>query len=268
MKKKDPAAGDELIPQTDRVVRMLRCLQPWLQSQRARVATFAELEMWTGTPENTIRGWFASQGNPTAGFLLSLLERTPEKARLEIVHEFCRVFPALDHPRLAGDRTIVSRLVTLLGQPRGFTYIQGGNEEARTFVITALAHSFWSLTKAPRRVMGLDAHSPDWFVPVPGVVYLNNLLRRDELVRAVEAAWPSLRDGEGPLLAFNELWSALPDLQGKISELAERCHVLVADGSSIDVRQPSRRLPARTNVITISAAVPQSGAIGIEIRAL
>src|SRR5690242_9935396 len=128
-------------PQISRVVRMLRRIQPWLQSQRARVATFAEIEKWTKVPENTIRGWFAGQGNPSAEFLVALLERTPEKARLNILGELCRVYPTLDHARLAGDRTVLSRLTTLLGQPRGLSFIQGGNDEMRTFVITALGHS-------------------------------------------------------------------------------------------------------------------------------
>ena len=111
-------------------------------------------------------------------------------------------------------------------------------------------------------------HAPDWFVPVPGVVYLNNLLQRDELLRAVRGAWPSLENGQAPLVVFNGLWSAIPELQEKIRELTHRCHVLVADQSLVDFNQPARRLPPRTNVISLSAAVSQSQSLVIEIRAL
>lgn len=268
MKQTKPSSANEPNPQTRRVVRMLRRIQPWLQSQRARMATFGEMEKWTGTPEDTIRGWFAGQGNPTAEFLISLLERIPNKARLDILDEFSRVYPTLEHSRVAGDRTIVSRLVTLLAQPRGLAYVQGSTAEARTFITTALGHAFWMLSGPSRRVLGLDVHASDWFVPVPGVVYLNNLLQRNELLRAVRLQWPTLRNGETPLVVFNGIWSAFPELHGKIRQLAGRCLILVADESSIDGEQDARHLPPRTTVITISPPVSESGSIGIQIRAL
>ncbi|HZR20049.1 MAG TPA: hypothetical protein VFE51_22385 [Verrucomicrobiae bacterium] len=267
MKSKQTHAEDPN-PQINRIVRMLRRIQPWLQSQRARVATFAEIEKWTNVPENTIRGWFAGQGNPSAEFLVGLVERIPDKARLEILDEFSRVYPSLDHARLAGDRTVLSRLTTLLGQSRGFSFIQGGNGELRTFVITALGHSNGALTIPLRRVLGVDVHASDWFVPVPGVVYLNNLLRSDDLRRAVQPAWPQLRNGETPLLIFNGLWSVLPELQQKIRALAERCHVLVADESKLQTNQSGGSTPTRTTLITVDSKMPDSKRIALDIRPL
>ena len=255
-------------PQVTRSARMLRRIQPWLQSQRSRVATFAEMEKWTGVPENTIRGWFAGQGNPAAEFVVALLERTPAKVRSEIIDEFCRDYPTLDHPRLSGDRAILSRLKTLIGQPRGFTFIQAQNEEVRTFLISALAHSFWTLVMPPRRVLGLDVHAADWFVPVPGVNYLNNILPPDELRRAARPVWPSVRNGETPLVIFNGLWSALPELQEKICAFAERCHVLVTDESRFDVERRAGRFPARMTLIAVGPSEIQSKELSLEIRAL
>ena len=232
------------------------------------MATFAEIEKWTNVPENTIRGWFAGQGNPSAEFLVALLERTPEKARLHILGEFSRVYPTLDHARLASDRTVLSRLTTLLGQPRGLSFIQGGNDEMRTFVITALGHSHGMLTLPPKRVLGLDVHAADWFVPVPGVAYLDNLLRSDDLRRALQTAWPQLRTGETPLVIFNGLWSALHDSQPKIRALAERCHVLVADELKIQINQAGGSWPIRTTLITVDSTMPDSKSIALDIRAL
>jgi hypothetical protein len=268
MKKKERVPMEKPPSQFTRVARMLRHIQPWLPSQMARVPTYAEMEKWTGLPETTIRGWFADKGNPTAEFLLGLLERTPERARLEILGEFCRNYPTLEHSRLSADRTVLSRLKTLIGQPRGFTYIQGGNDETRTFLISALGHSFWSLTQPPRRVLGVDVHASDWFVPVPGVVYLDNILQRDELRRAAQPVWPSLRNGENPLVILNGLWAALPELQEKTRALADRCHVMVADEANLEGEQRANRLPARTTLITVGPAAPQSRSIGLEVRAL
>lgn len=267
MKKTKQVPADGSIPQITRVTRMLRRIQPWLQSQRFRVATFAEMESWSNIPEGTIRAWFAGEGNPTAELLLTLLERVPEDARFGLLGEFCRVYPTLDHPRL-GDRTVISRLSTVLSQSRGFSYIQGGSEETRTFMISALGHSFWRLTSPPRRVLGVDVHASDWFVPVPGATYLDNILQRDDLRRAVQSAWPQFRNGETPLVLFNGVWGALPDLQDKIRALAERCHVLVADASPVEVEQAARRLPIRGNVISIVPSNSEQKSIALAIRAL
>jgi hypothetical protein len=268
MKKTTKGPLENPKPQLTRVTRMLRHIQPWLRSQRGRVATFAEIGSWTGVPENTVRGWFANQGNPTAEFLLRLLERSPESLQSGIMDEFCRVWPSLEHPRLSGDRTIVSRLTTLLSQPRGFTYVQGGNDEMRTFLITALGHSFLALTQPPQRVMGLDVHAPDWFVPVPGVVYLENAFERDELGRAFQLVWSQLRNGATPLVIFNGLWSVLPELQEKIRVLADRCHLMVADESKIEAKQLVGHQPIRTNVIAVSSKEPKLRGIAIEISTL
>ena len=254
--------------QLNRIAQMLRRIQPWLQSQRSRVATLAEMEGWARIPERTIRDWFAGGGNPTAEFLLMLLERMPNQARNELLDEFCRVYPNLDHPWLSWDRAIVSRLNTLLVQPRGFSYLQGGSEELRIFVSSALGHSFWRLVGAPRRVVGVDVHASDWFVPVPGMVYLDNILQREDLRDAVKSAWPHLRNGESPLAIFNGLWSTLPDFHAKIRGMAERCHVLVADASPTEVEHTARRLPIRHNVISILPSDSQTKRIGLEVRTL
>jgi len=131
-----------------------------------------------------------------------------------------------------------------------------------------LGHSHGMLTLPPKRVLGLDAHAADWFVPVPGVVYLDNLLRSDDLRRALQTAWPQLRNEETPLVLFNGLWSALPDSQSKIRALAERCHVLVADELNIQLNRVGGGWPIRTTLITVDSKMPDSKSIALEIRAL
>jgi hypothetical protein len=267
MKKTQQASAASLSPPITRVARMLRRIQPWLQSQRSRVATFAEIEKWTEVPENTVRGWFANEGNPTAEFLLRLLERTPNNVQAGILDEFCRVYPILEHPRFSIDRTILSRLATLLSQSRGLTFIQGADDEARTFFITALGHSFFALGQAPRRVQGLDVHACDWFVPVPGVVYLENAFQPEELRRAVQSAWPQVRNDDSSLLIFNGLWSAIPEVQTKIRALADRYHVVVADACKFEANQQSGHGAARTTLITLGSGLPQPKGISLEIQA-
>jgi hypothetical protein len=268
MKKTTQVPIEAPKPPLTRVTRMLRRFQPWLRSHTGRVATFAEIESWTGIPENTVRGWFANLGNPTAEFLLGLLERSPEVARSVVLDEFCRVWPSLEHPQLSGDRTIISRLTTILSQPRGFTYVQGGNDEKRTLFITALGHSFLAHTKPPRRVLGLDVHAPDWFVPVPGVVYLDNTFAREEIGRALQAIWPQLRNAEAPLVIFNGMWSVLPELEEKMRALGAHCHVLVAGESNTEAKQLAGHSPSRTSVITLSVKEPKFQELDREIRTL
>jgi hypothetical protein len=215
MKKTPQTQLSDSKPQSTRITLMLRQIQASVPGAGGKSPTYREMAEWTGIPEGTLRDWFNDSGQPTAECLLRLLERMPEGVRLRILDEFTRQWPTLEHSRLAGDRTLISRLKTILGQPKGFTYIQGDNDERRTFLIAALGHSFLNLTQPPRRVLGLDVHAADWFVPVPGVDYLGNIFEPDRLRREAQRAWPQIRHGENSLVLLNGVWGALLEFHGQ-----------------------------------------------------
>jgi hypothetical protein len=96
-------------------------------------------------------------------------------------------------------------MLTLLRQPQGLTIISGGTAAARTFVLTALGHTYPQLDRGHRTAGGLDLRQPDRIVPVEGMIYLRNPLTRDRLNEAVRQAWAEIRKSTSPLLLFNEL---------------------------------------------------------------
>ena len=76
---------------------------------------------------------------------------------------------------------------------------------------------------------GLDAHLADWFVPVPGVTYLGNVLRAERLRERSEALWSNVSGASASLVLVNGLWGKVPELQDKIVDLARRAHVVLGE---------------------------------------
>jgi len=253
--------------QLKRVTRLLRRAQDSLHTAGGKIPSYAELEKWTGVPEGTVKDWFANNGRPTADFLLQLLERIPERLRLELLTQACRTCPVLDHPRFKCDQTIISQLKTISSQSRGISFIVGGNGESRTFLLTAMANAFLGMASRPRKVDGIDVHEPDWFVPLPGVRYLRNLFEPVSLRNTVRADWQEVRAGEARLVVLNGVWSAVPNIQNDVLELAERAAIIVAD-SIVSTPLSSKRIKARPiNIITISSSVDNAKEIMLRIEA-
>lgn len=216
-----------------RVTRMLRRAQNSLHSAGGDSPTYSELALWMDVAEGTVKYWLAGKGKPTAEFLIKLLERIPEAARHQILDEGCRVWPTLEHQRLRADATVLSRLKSILGQAQGLVFIQGGSDETRTFLVAALGHSFLALTQRPHQVLGLDAHEPDWFVPVPGVTYLGNTFSPALLAQTVREHWPQAKSGRAQLFLLNAIWPAVPECQKPISALTDIGMVVVAANGPI-----------------------------------
>jgi len=213
-----------------RTAVLLRRLQSALKGRLGKSPTYTDMAEWTGVGDRTIMDWFNNSGRPTAHFLLELLDRTSAHDRSQIINEACREWPTMESARFKCDRTMISQLKTILAQREGLTLIQGGDSaEGRTFFLSALANLFLENTERPCGVVGVDVHKPDWFVPVPGVKYLDNPIQLSRMRQAVRQAWPALIKGRLNLIILNGILSSMPKLQLHVNALARRRHIIVAD---------------------------------------
>ena len=140
----------------------------------------------------------------------------------------CRCLPSLEDERLAWSESQVATLQQVLSQKSGFTILQGP-ENATGFLLTALGHSCCRLSRKPRAVLGLDIRRPDRFVPVPGLVYLDQPSSPERLRQLAQKSWAAVRQARGRLLLLNGIWHALPELRVEIQRFSKVCHVVVAD---------------------------------------
>jgi hypothetical protein len=254
--------------QLTRVTRLLRCAQDSLHSALGTSPTYPELEEWTNVAEGTIKYWFNNNGRPTAEFALQLLERMPERQRHALLDSACRVLPSLEHPHLGCDHTIVSRLKTMIVQPHGLVFIQGGTDESRTFLATAMGHAFLSLTTKPHRVVGLDAHEPDWFVPLPGVRYFRNLFQPAQRLKAAKENWPKLQGRSPQLVVLNAMGVAFADFRRQIKGITTGCPVVIAEAAQIKPSLLKRATHGPLHIITISKSPEDTNGIAISIEAI
>ena len=119
-------------------------------------------------------------------------------------------------------------------------------------MLVALGNAFRSFTERPHRVGGVDAHEPDWFVPVPGVKYLRNPLHPDEVRAAVRRAWPDIRAGKLDLVLLNTGWAAIQEMRPELPAIAARCHVILAENSVTEPLPSGRRRLHPANLITLT----------------
>ena len=160
----------------NRVQSMMRATKSALDTQHKRTICFAELGRYSGQSASVAFDKMHRPDQPQVEALLSWLERLPITIRNQIINSACRCFPTLEDPRISHDPTQLSELKALLRLTSGMTIIQGANAGHRTFLITAIAHSYEIHRQKPDSVCGIDSHEPDWFVPLSNVVYLKNNL--------------------------------------------------------------------------------------------
>jgi len=253
--------------QLTRVTRLLRYAQDSHHSALGTSPTYSELEEWTGVAEATIKDWCNNKGRPTAEFVLQLLERMPQRQRHETLDSVCRLFPSLEHTRLSHDQTTTSRLKSIICQPQGLVVIQGASDESRTFLVTALGHAFLSLTARPHRVVGLDAHEPDWFVPVPGVRYFRNLFEPAQLLQAARQNWPKVHAHSSQLVVLNAMGVALADFQRQIKALTVSCPVVIAEAAQLKPSLLKSATHGPLHIVTVSKHPENAKGIAIVIEA-
>jgi hypothetical protein len=197
------------------------------------------------------------------------MERLTEQQRHELIDNVCREYPTLRHRKLGHDFVACSHLATLLRQPSGLTFIQGGPEHMRTFLLTALGNSAGSLDlKESSPVAGIDIHRPDYFVPVSGLIYFNNLLLSTEIEREFKRSWPDVCALKPRLVLLNTVWSKIPAMQPAIIDAAGHAHVVVADAFGPKSIERPTHFPGPVHLVTVSPAREQPHWIRVVIQRL
>jgi hypothetical protein len=248
---------------------LYRRLRSALDNVARRQFGYEDLADLIDEPKSTLCNWNNGDGQPGAETLLKLLELLPETERSEIFRElpFCRHFPNLEHPRIAHDPIAVSYLRSALRSEKGITMVYGERDSLNTFVATAMAHSF-SLSAGLRgQITGLDIHTPDWFVPVPGVLYLNNTNHLVGIRAEAEKIWCGLTLKACKIVLLNGIWAAGPEWKLKICDMAQTRHVIVTDILKSKTAPPPA-LPSPGRLVLTAPDVREPNRIRIEVQFL
>ena len=209
---------------------------------------------------NSVYYWFKVLPQRHLIAFLTMLERLPEPRRRELINSYCRELPVIDHPRFAHDPLAVSALERLLFQRKGLTWIEGGTDYQRAFVLSALGHSFPRICGQKAVASGLDIFEPRKLVPVERVIYLNEAMPALEMRRLMVENWPVILASKAQLLLLNGVWSTAPELREEILRLSTMRHVVVTVAKSPD--------SALLNgcIVTLSVARENSDWLRIAIR--
>lgn len=211
---------------------------------------FSRLGRLIGENTNLTHYWFKVLPHHHVIGFLSLLEHLPEAKRIALLNQYCRELPRLDHPRLAHDLVAVSNLENVLRRKSGITWIQGGTDFHRTFVLTALGHSYTQFCGEAATVNGIDVHEPRKWVPVEGISYMTEPLRIEKARLVAAAIWPSIVSGKAQLVLLNGVWSIAPQIHEEVLSMAALRHVVLT-AAKIPERWP---MSASTHIITLNQA--------------
>ena len=251
-----------------RITKLLMDLKANLGQAEGQSLSYDDWALIAGRPGNTLACWCAGGAAHQLEVLLASLERLTAEERHRLIDRACRDYPTLRHPKLAHDSVACSHLATLLRQPFGLTFVQGGPEHMRTFVLNALGNSAGSLALKNVAVAGVETHKPEQFVPVIGVTYLDNLFRVGEIERQFKQLWPRVRAAKARLVLLNDIWRRVPELQSEILDLARASHVVVADALALKQGDLASRAPTPTHLVTVSPAREQPAWIRVEVQAI
>lgn len=213
---------------------------------------FARLARIIGQRPNLAYHWFTAMPHQHVIGFVNLLEHLPEPKRRDFLNQYCRELPRLDNPRIAHDPLAASNLENLLRRKTGITWIHGGTDYQRSFVITALGHGPWKTSRDAATVAGIDVHEPRKWVPVDAVVYLKEPLPLEVAKRAINQVWPTIRSTQAPLILLNGVWTLMPELRQQILELGLKHHVVLS------IPKLPEDLPSATkafsHIVTVSQA--------------
>jgi hypothetical protein len=191
--------------------------------------TVRRLSKMLGAPPSTIQYWLEACSHPHLNAFMSLLERLSPGERHAFVEQHIRILPTFTHPRLADNPASRTYVFELLRKQAGLTLISRGNEFSRRYILSAFGHSYLAINGSEREVIGIDLHRPNDFVPIESVYYIDGTLGLDQVRSSANKIWPKLLTSKGPLVIFNRLWSALPELRADIIGLTRNRHVVLAD---------------------------------------
>jgi hypothetical protein len=207
-----------------------------------------------GRSESTTSNWFGVSPQPHLVSFFCLLEQLPPHDRHRVLDEICRDLPLADHPRLRHDPVAVASLKSILAEKTGITIIAGGTDAHRTFLLTALGHTFCRLDHFHRTAVGIDLHEPSWFVPIETVTYFKSSHPQSRTLEAIRSLWPTIRSSQQPLVLLNSIWSAAPETRKDIIAMADRLHVIVADQDVSLTRELTPGIAQRVHLLRIATA--------------
>jgi len=217
-----------------------------------------------GRSESTTSHWFGVSSQPHLVSFFCLLEQLPPLERYRVVDSLCRVLPLFDHPRLQHNPVAATTMKNILPQTTGLTLLVGGTDEQRTFLITALGHTFRRIDRRHRNVAGIDLHDPSWFVPVETMLYLKGPSDPVHVGGLVRRIWPEILGTKKPIILLNGIWSALPEVRNDILSLAARRHVIVAD-QQITVPRVALQADHPVHSLSISTARENINWISVQV---
>jgi len=223
----------------------VRRLWTAIETKEGRGLTNQELSAYLNMSETALSDWVTGKTELNQiEAVLRLCERLGFTGSVELLRQPLRSFPTLNSGELSHDPDTVDCIRKLLLKTVGITLIVGGNSSQRTFLIGAIGNSYRETNSKSRLLVGWDIHTPSWFVPLPGVLYLNG-----------EHPQPGMLMKEAVrnyLIVSNGLWEKSGSHRAHIINLSRSNHVVVASSwSTSDFRRESLPAPLRSHVLEI-----------------
>jgi hypothetical protein len=182
---------------------------------KSLVGSYREMKRITGVEISTLESWCVSAPLDQVRALFRLLSVVPTQQRFELIRAATFLFPRLDHEFLSGDRFLAAGLARIASKTNGISLILGDSAYLLTFLATAFANTARANGAS---LFGIDAHAPDWFIPVEGVEYSVSEVD-DELLSKVRSA---------NTVIVNGLWAKLSRAQQlQILKLTESSHLII-----------------------------------------
>jgi hypothetical protein len=249
-----------------RVTRLFRHLRSALEAEFGFSLTFDDLAELLDERRSTLGNWSNGDGFPSAETLLRMLELVPVRSRQTIFEAgpCCRPCPTLDDARLSHDPIAVSQLRRLL-LGRGTVLVEGDQDHVVTYTVTALGHSYLRLHQAIQRVRGVDSHVPDWFVPVPGVVYLQHDVAPAEVRDTAKKTIADIHPGRTALVIFNRIGD-VPEIWDFISTAAKNVLVILGEVSRPEALRRTRAVPPPIHVVRVRLEPGKSERIHVQLH--
>lgn len=246
---------------------LFRELRFRLSAEHGESIGYERLGQLIGKPKSTAYHWFDLFDHPHVLAFMCLIERLSPEQRQVFIESHCRALPSLEHPSIGHAPGKVGMLSELLLQTRGLTLIVGGADTMRTFLVTALAHTYRRIRMKAKDPLGIDLHRPFDFVPAESLTYCapGDALGAKELT---ERLLPRLLTSKERLLIFNGVWSTLPEVRHDLLRCCGRNHVVLVEAGFPNLRALQSTVSAPLTLVTVSAAKRIAGGMLINCRHL
>jgi len=237
-------------------------LRDRLSRERGQPIGIEEISEMMGTPKSTAHFWLFVYRNPQVLALMTLIERLSPAQRRLFIESHCRAYPSLSHPRLSPAQ---AKLKKLLSQEKGMSILTGGTDKERTFVLTALGHS-WAVIHGRRHApTGIDIHRPREFVPVATVRYIDESLARSRVSELVLSVWSKILTAGAPIMLFNGLWSQVPSVRLDLLRRANLKHVILAEDVIPSLAVLRKHISTPIQILTVSKAGGTADGIRVSV---